>query len=149
MPVSRLSQTFQHIGIAPTGSYAIGLRPPASCTSYWADYKIPHYDLFGYSADKMSGDYTSPEVQNRTQYQLIDLQNGSAKSLLDAPSGFLAQNETPPVAFWPNDGKSVILSNTFLPLNTGNPAADHQRELGPAIAEIDLSSGKITEISSE
>lgn len=149
MPVSRLSQTFQRIWIAPTGNYAIGFRPAASWTSYWADYKIPHYDLFGYSADKMGGDYTSPEVQNRTQYQLIDLRNGSAKSLLDAPSGFLAQNETPPVVFWPSDGKSVIVSNTFLPLNTGNPAADHQRELGPAIAEIDLSSGKITEITPE
>jgi dipeptidyl aminopeptidase/acylaminoacyl peptidase len=97
----------------------------------------------------MSGDYTSPEVQNRTQYQLIDLRNGRAKPLLDAPSGFLAQNDTPPVVFWPSDGKSVIVSNTFLPLNTGVPATDHQRELGPAIAEIDLSSGKITEISPE
>lgn len=149
MPVSRLSQTFQHIWIAPTGSYAIGFRPTASWPSYWADYKIPHYDLFGYSADKMSGDYTSPEVQNRTQYQLIDLRTGSGISLLDAPSGFLAQNETPPVVFWPSAGKSVIVSNTFLPLNTGNLAADRQRELGPAIAEIDLSSGKITEINPE
>ena len=149
MPVSRLSQTFQRIWISPTGNYAIGFRPAVSWPLNWAAYKIPHYDLFGYSADKMGGDYTSPEVQNRTQYQLIDLRNGSAKSLLDAPSGFLAQNDTPQVVFWPSDGKSVIVSNTFLPLNTGNSAADHQRELGPSIVEIDLSSGKITEISPE
>ena len=150
MPVSRLSQTFQRIWIAPTGNYAISFRPAASWSSDWADYKIPHYELFGYSPDKMAGgDYTSPEVQNRTQYQLIDLRNGAAKPLLNAPSGFLAQNYTPAVVFWPSDGKSVIVSDTFLPLDTGDQQTNHQRQLGPAIAEIDLASGKVTEITSE
>jgi hypothetical protein len=97
----------------------------------------------------MSRDYTSPEVQNRAQYELIDLRNGSAKPLLNAPSGFLSQNGTPQVVFWTSDGKSVIVSNTFLPLDTGNQETDKGRQLGPAIAEVDLTSGKITEIAPE
>ena len=149
MPVSLLGWAFQSLWIAPTGDYAIGFSSTPSWPSYWADYKIPHYDLFGYSPDRMSGDYTSPEVQNRAQYELIDLRNGSAKPLLNAPSGFLSQNGTPQVVFWTSDGKSVIVSNTFLPLDTGNQETDEERQLGPAIAEVDLASGKITEIMPE
>jgi hypothetical protein len=148
-PVSLLGWAFQSLWIAPTGDYAIGFRPTASWPSYWADYKIPNYDLFGYSPDRRSGDSTSPEVQNRAQYELIDLRDGSAKPLLNAPSGFLSQNGTPQVVFWTTGGKSVIVSNTFLPLDTGNPETDKQRQLGPAIAEVDLASGKITEITPE
>jgi hypothetical protein len=148
-PVSLLGWAFQSLWIAPTGDYAIGFSPTVSWPSSWADYKIPHYDLFGYSPDRMSGDYTSPEVQNRAQYELIDLRNGSAKPLLNAPSGFLSQNGTPQVVFWTSDGKSVIVSNTFLPLDTGNQETDKERGLGPAIAEVDLASGKITEIAPE
>jgi dipeptidyl aminopeptidase/acylaminoacyl peptidase len=149
MPVSRLSRMFQQIWISPTGDYAISYRPTASWPSNWAEYKIPHYELFGYSADKMGGDPTSPEVQNRTQYQLIDLRHGTARALINAPSGFLEQNGTPPVVFWTSDGNSVIVSNTFLPLDSPNEEINHQRELGPAIAEVDLHSGKITEITPE
>ena len=148
-PVSLLGWAFQSLWIEPAGDYAIGFTPTASWPSYWADYKIPNYDLFGYSPDRMSGDYTSPEVQNRAQYELIDLRNGGAKPLLNAPSGFLAQNGTPQVVFWTKDGKSVIVSNTFLPLDTGNPETDKERQLGPAIAEVDIASGKITEVTPE
>jgi len=147
-PVSLLGWAFQRLWIAPNGDYAVGFSPTISWPSYWADYKIPNYDLFGYSSDRMSGDYTSPEVQNRAQYELIDLRKGTTRPLLNAPSGFLSQNGTPQVVFWTSDG-SVIVSSTFLPLGTGTHETDNERQLAPAIAEVDLASGKIIEITSE
>jgi dienelactone hydrolase len=149
MPPSRLSQLFQRIWIAPAGDYAVGFRPTAAWPPSWATYQVPHNDLFGYSADRMSGDPASPEVANRVQYQLIDLRTGRARALVDAPGGFLAQNDTPAAVFWTSDRPAVIVTNTFLPLGTGTPGADDARRLGPFIAEVGLASGAVTEIVQE
>jgi hypothetical protein len=65
---------------------------------------------------------------------------------MDAPSGAISGNGTPSEVFWTGDGKSVIVSNTYLPLNGVDTAQRVQRTTHPAIAEVELATGKVTPI---
>jgi len=138
---------FDHsLWLSPSGRYAVALVPAVNAPPHWADYKVPMHEIFGFTPEKITADPTSRELVNRMRYWLIDLEKNSSRPLLDAPSGVLAVNRTPVRVFWLKEEKSVIVTNSFLPLKVKNRALRTRRERGPAIAEIDLNSGKVTAI---
>ncbi len=74
-----------------------------------------------------------------SQYVIVNLHDGSTSPILDAPAGRgLGYYRAPTKGVWFNDNRRVILSNTFLPLNT---AADDeektQRANTPSVAVFD------------
>lgn len=148
-PAMRLWPDAEEIWLSPAGDYAVALAPAVNSPGHWADYRVPGYEQFGYTPDRVSSDPTSWDMAMRTRYHLIDLQKNTSRPLLDAPSGGLTFNRTPLEVFWPKDGRSVIVSNTYLPLGIKDPDIRTQRTLQPAIAEIDLQSGEATVISWE
>jgi dipeptidyl aminopeptidase/acylaminoacyl peptidase len=115
----------QSLWLSPSGRYAIAIMPALNAPGGWAGYQIPFYDLFGFTPDRLLKDPASLSAATRTRYALIDVRTLSETPLLDAPTGF---NE-----------RSVIVSNTYLPLN--NSSRDLIAAKRPAVAEIDIGSG--------
>lgn len=149
LPPMRLLQYFRRIWISPSGRYAVTLVPATNAPPEWAQYRVSRYDLYGYGADRVSADAASLELSLRTRYQLIDLKRGTTKPLLNAPSGSIARNGTPMAVYWPGRENSVIVTNTFLPLDVVDENERDKRREAPAIAEVDLETGQIATITFE
>lgn|GEM_PF-1051171 len=140
-PAARLYEPFWGIWMSPSGRYAVVFIPATNAPAYWAEYAIPDHERFGYRPDKARADPESEDLLFRTRYALVDLENESIRPLLDAPSGWLSGNMTLFSVFWASDESSVIVSNTYTPLQHAIGADRQQRQLLPAVAEIDLRSG--------
>jgi hypothetical protein len=146
VPAMNLFEPFHGLWVSPSGAYGIAFAPATNAPAHWADYQIPEYESYGYTAARVSADPTSMDLLFRSRYLLIDLRTGDARPLLDAPSGWLAQNQTPIEVFWPQDEKSVIVTNAYLPLTVEDAAIRAERAARPAIAEVNLTSGEISPI---
>lgn len=140
----RLFSHFRRIWVSPSCRYAITLAPATNAPAHWAEYRIPDYDSFGYTPERVSSDPTSVDLMLRVRYQLVDLHTNVSRPLLDAPSGWLSQNRTPLEVMWIEAERTVLVSNTYLPLHVEGAAQRAQRVNGPAIAEIDIVSGTVT-----
>ena len=145
----RLDDSARDIWISTTGRYAIVSGPAVNAPEHWAEYQIPYYELLGYTPERVSSDPTSADLLLRTRYQLVDMQAGAVRDLLDAPAGSLSLNRTPVVAYWSHDDEFVIVSNTYLPLADGDENARRRRARGPAIAEVNVRSGAVIPIEWE
>ena len=76
-----------------------------------------------------------------SEYVLLDLTTGRIKPLTHAPTGNNAGWIGSSTADWSADGKSVVMSDTFLPADTQHPGATANR---PCVAVADLPTGKLT-----
>jgi hypothetical protein len=146
-PAVRLLDLFQGIWLAPSGRYAIVFVPVTNAPPHWRQYRIPNQDLFGSSGQRIPTDplaETDREDWFHTQYALVDVKQNRVTALLDAPSGWLAQNGTPIGVFWPQRGEhTVLITDTFLPLLNVSDATREPRTRHPAIAEVNLESGAV------
>jgi dienelactone hydrolase len=149
LPPMRLFPHLKRIWIAPNGDYAVILAPAVDAPASWAEYVTPDAEQLGYTARWVRSDATSMDLLNRTRYLLADLRRGTVRPLLGAPSGQASQNFTPPEVFWRKDGQSVIVTNTYLPLDDITGAAREERAARPAIAEVDIASGATSVIEWE
>jgi hypothetical protein len=141
LPPMRLFPHLKRIWMAPNGKSAVILAPAVNAPASWAEYITPDPEQLGYTAQWVRSDATSMDLINRTRYLLADLTDGTVRPLLDAPSGQVSQNFTPPEVFWRKDGRSVVVSNTYLPLDGSTGDARIERASRPAIAEVDIASG--------
>ncbi len=145
-PAIRMTRPFQRIWLSPSGDYAITFEPAVDWPSDWAEYKIPRYEVYGYSKDRASGDPTAFELNDRVRYRFVDLKRMTARTLVNSPTGYLSFNYSPSGVYWPEGRDAVIVANTFLPLANIVGQERALRRQFPAIAEVDLGSGKITVI---
>ena len=133
-----LAQTFlDPIWISPSGKYAVTFTAASAWPDYWAEYAVHQPKLFGYMSDRKD-----PQTLFRARLQLVDIECATARPLIDAPNAYLAGNLTPMKAFWRANERSVVVSNTFLPLTAGSEDERRRRTHGPAIAEVDVQSGR-------
>ncbi len=136
------------IWLSPSGRYALTQTPSIDAPAHWAEYQAAS-DYWRYGADRVLSDPTSAHTFLRVRYQLVDLESGKVRPLMDAPSGSIAFNETPQVAFWVDSERSVIVSNTYLPLDVTDRRVREARREGPVIAEVNLQTGAVSEIMRE
>lgn len=146
VPTVRLYQPFHRIWLSPSGNFAITLVPATDAPAGWSRYTFPKQDVLGYAADHRRSDPTSPDLQFRTRYQLVDLRTNDVRSLLDAPIGYVMNTgQTVQEAIWLNDEQSVIVSNTLLPLEEYRNDFEVRRAT-PAIAEVNIRTGLVMPI---
>jgi dipeptidyl aminopeptidase/acylaminoacyl peptidase len=145
-PDLQLFEYHQMFWPSPSGRYAVILLPAWNATREWARYQMPDYPRFGYSPDKLRSDPTSMDLLGRTQYGLIDVRTREVRPLLNAPTAGVVNNGTPVGVFWPDDEKSVLLTNTFLPLDGTDAAEQARRSKYPAIVQVDLSDDRATPV---
>lgn len=136
------------IWLSPSGRYAITQTPSIHAPAHWAEYQAAS-DYWRYGPDRAPSDPTSAHTFMRVRYQFVDLESGEVRPLMDAPSGAIAFNETPQVAFWVDNERSVIVSNTYLPLDVADRRVREARRQGPVIAEVNLQTGAVSEIMRE
>jgi dipeptidyl aminopeptidase/acylaminoacyl peptidase len=149
LPAMVLYPDLKRIWPAPSGKYAVILAPAVNAPASWAEYQGPATERFGFTSQWVRDDPTSLDLLSRTRYLLVDLTNDTIRPLLDAPTGQMSLNYTPLEVFWRSDSRSVIVSNTYLPLTGVSETERSLRLARPAVAEVDIVSGKVTTISWE
>jgi hypothetical protein len=115
------------LALSPDGGSLVTTLPVRQVPSSWETLYPPPFESSPYRI--RTGD-----DEPAHQYVTIDLQSGSVRSLADAPTGRDAGwwGDGPPS--WSNDGRAVLLPNTFL------SSRDHMPS-GPCVAVVDLTSG--------
>jgi hypothetical protein len=146
VPKMRLIASLQRIWISDAGDHAIIFTPSTDVPALWADYRIPMHDELGYTLERVRSDPTSLDLMFHARYTLVDLKRNMARPLLNAPAGFTAGTAAPQEVFWSADGRTAIVSDTFLPLIDVDRNERVQRTQRPAIAQVDLQTGETTPI---
>jgi len=123
------------LSLSPDGRSAVALikteHPPAN----WSKYQAPP----GYAKFNMPLDTAA--------YHLIDLKSGARKLLVNAPSGLNQDwHSYMLVARWSADGQSLLLPDTFFPLEVRDPKEIGDRESHPYIAVLRLKSGQLDRV---
>lgn len=149
LPAVQLLPQLQRIWLSPSGEHAIVLAPATNAPAHWADYTGPYSQQLGFAPQWVRDDPTSPDLLGRTRYLVVDVRSGTVRPLLDAPTGQMALNRTPFEALWLDDGRSVVVSNTFLPLQEVDRPTREHRTRQPAIAEVNIVSGEIIPVAWE
>jgi dipeptidyl aminopeptidase/acylaminoacyl peptidase len=83
-------------------------------------------------------------LSNVQQYMLLDAWKGKLTPLLDAPKAWLDEGVA-----WAADGKSVIVSGAYLPLDSEKPREESERRMHPFVVEVEIPSRVIHTVSGE
>jgi hypothetical protein len=138
---SLLSETF---AVSPDGQMLAQLQPILHVPVAWTLYE-PAKDFQYRRIPKEDPSITAPDNLFRLkEYSLVNLESGKIVEAVHAPHDFPLAYTHENEAIWSSDGKHVLLTNTFLPLD-GASEIEHKRRLQPcAIAEITLPSRKLS-----
>ena len=86
---------------------------------------------------------TGANLYRPKRYVLVDLKTGKRVPLIDAPNGYaLAYAEKNRVA-WSADGRRVLVTNSFLPLDGTHGAEQLKRTTPCAVASIEVPAGEL------
>jgi hypothetical protein len=101
-------------------------------------YAVAEVALFNHTAEVPASwkDYKDAEVQKEPfvlRYDLIDLETGKIRPLINAPCTGLKREIA-----WSADGNSVIVAGTYLPLDGQSEAERSMRASTPMVAEVDV-----------
>lgn len=101
--------------------------------------------------------YTNPDIQREAlakrrqgltgfiqQFELIDTVTGETKFLLNAPAGTYGSE-----VGWLPDSKSLVITRTFLPLDSASGDERKARESHTFTVEVNVSTGNIVKVSNE
>jgi dipeptidyl aminopeptidase/acylaminoacyl peptidase len=83
-------------------------------------------------------------LSNVEQYMLVNLEQATIAPLLDAPKAWMDEGVA-----WSRDGRSVILSGTYLPLDGEDPNEEGERRIHPFVVEVEIPSRRIHGITGE
>src|SRR5215469_3364711 len=124
------------LSLSPDGHSVVAIlkaeHPPEAV---WARYQAPP----GYEKHHLP--------LNTSAYHLIDLASGSKKLLVNAPSGLNRDwHSYLLTASWSADGQSLLLPDTFLPLEGIDPKEMPDRESHPYIAVLRLKTGQLSRV---
>jgi dienelactone hydrolase len=131
------------LALSPDGHSLVTAMTVATIPPEWETLYPPPIPSFPYRvrAGRQDSDALFG-VHDLSEYVLIDLTSGSIKLLAHAPTGnnagWIASSSA---ADWSADGKSVVMSDTFIPADAQHTGATTNR---PCVAVSDLSTGKLT-----
>ncbi len=124
------------LSLSPDGRSVVAITKTENAPkSMWARYKAPP----GYEKLKLPLDTSA--------YHLIDLTNGSKKLLVNAPCGLNQDWHSYLLkAAWLEDGQSLLLPDTFFPLDVTDQKEITDRENHPYIAVLRLKTGELSPV---
>jgi dipeptidyl aminopeptidase/acylaminoacyl peptidase len=141
-PVAIHSEGVEALALSPDGhslvtAVTVPVIPPEWETLY--PPPIPSFP-FRIRAGRQNRDALNG-MMDISEYVLIDLTTGRVKPLTNAPTGNNAGWVGSTTADWSADGKTVVMSDTFLLADAQSLGANANR---PCVAVADLSTGKLT-----
>jgi dipeptidyl aminopeptidase/acylaminoacyl peptidase len=128
------------LALSPGAKTAVELAPVDQVPSSWHDYiPAPGFEdwRMAHLLHNDPSDYSRP-----SQYVSVDLDSGKVVPLIDAPFARVLAYQDPAGAVWGPNGKRLLLTGTFLPLDHANAAEVLQRLHPCAVASLDLAGHK-------
>ncbi len=132
-PIRLTNRTLQILSISPNGRSVVTWQPSAAAPLSWFDYEPAEA-----RARLRPNDPNVTAESNLlrpTQYVAVNLIDGSVTPLIKAPLGWTFGYGDTTQASWSPDGKKVLLTNTFLPLD-GVSEPERLRRLRPCAAAV-------------
>jgi dipeptidyl aminopeptidase/acylaminoacyl peptidase len=126
------------LSISPNGRYAVLPVYLAKVPSSWSEYEdraLHPYIIASQEPGRRS---------NVMQYMLLDTKGTRITPLLNAPISWHNLGFS-----WIEHGASIVLSGTYLPLDEAGITDVDARKKHPFVAEVDVTSKEITEITDE
>lgn len=135
MKISLHGRIWPEAGIwfSPDGEYAVvqALTPISEVPVTWREYDdnplqrfLPHRRMISQRASLI------------LRYELVDMRTGTSRVLLDTPIRPYEGSE----AMWSPDGRSVLVSGVYLPLNVDDPAERDLRKSHTFLVEVNVPS---------
>lgn len=115
------------LSISPDGTKAVTLVPVTSVPHQWDSYEpLEGYERFRIQAENPDRSAITIHAYPLKQYALIDLDKKRMMPLVDAPTGATLGYENKLKAVWSEDGRRLLLTNTFMPIGgTDSEKLDH------------------------
>jgi dipeptidyl aminopeptidase/acylaminoacyl peptidase len=133
------------LALSPDGRHALVLQVlwGHDLKKVWADYDFGQQDeyLHGFFARS-----AATEMTPFMQFQLVDTKTGSLSPLLNS---LFFLHGSPPFAVWKPDGKSVWVSDQYLPLDVADPAERQERIKNRYDVEVNVLSKEYRKVSKE
>lgn len=130
--------------LSSTGTQVVRLVPTKSISAAWQSYE-PASPASQFRIRTDDPNRTSASSYSRLrEYAIVDLARGTIKPLIDAPAAWSLGYSDTALAVWTQDSRRLLLSNTFLPLDSTNEFDRAKRRLPCAVAAIDMPSHKMT-----
>lgn len=143
--------------LSPTSEWCIALEYMAGLPERWVEYNLLG-DVAGVSlaaarspAADSNGDELITDLDDDAfgapsgwlaRFVLANTETGETRALLDTPSNGMGNQ----VARWSADGARAVIGPVFLPLSTSDSNERERRRRLPAIAEVEIASGRVTRI---
>ena len=124
------------VSISPDGHYAVLPMYLAKVPGSWSAYEDRLLHPYIVAAQELG------RPSNVLQYMLLDTKSLRITPLVDAPISWHDNGFS-----WIEAGTSVVLSGTYLPLDVAAIADLEARKKHTFVAEVNIPSGKITEIT--
>jgi hypothetical protein len=125
------------LSLSPDGRYAVTTRAVESIPKSWQDYE-PWAAFWRMKAAPPAAVKAANAVIVPEQCVLIDLETGESTILVNAPLGRSAAWNGLTEALWSEDGREILLTNTFLPLHGIDEYEKSLRTRGPSIVLYDI-----------
>jgi dipeptidyl aminopeptidase/acylaminoacyl peptidase len=126
--------------VSPNGRYVLLLANSERIPGSWRDYSDTLMQKWArWNVD--SGQYSMLRC-----WTLFDTEMHSVTPLIDAPIALTGLGSE---AAWLPDSRSVVITNSYLPLDNVSTEEREARRKGPVVAEIHVPSGKITKVTSK
>ena len=120
------------IALSPNGKYLVVEENVTEIPPGWKEYEDPQ----GYLGRVFRLHIPRGAPTWIRRYNLIDVETGTSRVLLDAPVKHWTGSE----ALWLPDSRSVILTGVYLPLNVSEPVERTARERSAFVAEVKIPS---------
>ncbi len=137
------------LSLSPDAHFLITIAPVYEIPTLWEQYQ-PFTEQFRVKAGPvLNRTAMSPESFWRPeQYVIVDLETGSVSPLVDAPAGRGMGYRAPSEAWWFQDNRHSILTNTFLPFDAPRDHTNSaQRRARSMVATVDVSTREVQEIT--
>lgn len=123
---------------SPTAQTLVDLEPTQSVPGIWNTYApAPGAEQLRLTNTSDPRRLRADNILRPLEYTLIDLKTGTEKALLRAPNarnlGYTADRNR---IAWSPDGKQVVVTNTFLPVASGDSDASEGHPCGAAVVDI-------------
>jgi len=131
---------YSNLWLSPDGKYLLLATSTVNIPESWKEYQDP--------LQRMLIRANRPDTGVASyifQLTLVDTQNGQSQPLLNAP---LSQRSRPEAA-WSPDSRSVVVANTYLPLDTSDSDQRGMRKSSIVAVEVRIPDMKVVPIAQE
>lgn len=127
------------LSISPNRKQVVEIKPVPEVPASWEAYA----PLEGFDNWRQNLNSSPGNIYRAKEYVLVDLGTGRTHPIVHAPYGAsLAHLETPQ-AVWAADGRRLLLTNTYLPLESADRDERLKRQQACAIADVELASNEV------